>query len=51
MEHFVRIVMEKQDELVEGLDKSVFPESYVLESEQGATVFYSTSKRTKRTRS
>ena len=40
MEHFVRIVMEKQDELVEGLDKSVFPESYVLESEQGATVFH-----------
>ena len=31
MEHFVRIVMEKQDELVEGLDKSYFPESNVLE--------------------
>ena len=44
MEHFVRIVMEKQDELVEGLDKSVFPESYVLESEQGATVFYSLAR-------
>ena len=25
MEHFVRIVMEKQDELVEGLDKLPFP--------------------------
>ena len=40
MEHFVRVVMEKQDELVESLDSSIFPESYVLESEQGATVFH-----------
>ena len=40
MEHFVRVVMEKQDELTEGLDSSIFPESFVLESEQGATVFH-----------
>jgi len=40
MEHFVRVVMEKQDELTEGLDSSIFSESVVLESDQGATVFH-----------
>ena len=39
MEHFIRIVMEKQDTLSEGLNESVFPGSYVFESEQGATIF------------
>ena len=38
MEHFVRIVMEKQEVLSEGLNESVFPESYVYETEQDATV-------------
>ena len=40
MEHFVRITMEKTDQIVEGLDESIFPEHYVLESEQGATVYH-----------
>jgi len=39
MEHFIRVVMEKQDTLSEGLNESVFPGSYVFESEQGATIF------------
>ena len=38
MEHFVRIVMEKQDSLTEGLNEDVFPESYVYETQQDATV-------------
>ena len=42
--------MEKQDELVEGLDK-LHSNPCTRIKEQGATVFYSTSKRTKRTRS
>lgn len=37
MEHFVRIVMEKQ-EIVEGLNESVFPAHEIYESEQGATI-------------
>jgi hypothetical protein len=37
MEHFVRIVMEKQ-EILEGLNESVFPNHEIFESEQGATV-------------
>ena len=37
MEHFVRIVMEKQ-EIVEGLNESVFPSHEIYESDQGATV-------------
>jgi len=40
MEHFVRVVMERKDELTEALDSSIFPESYILESEQGATVYH-----------
>ena len=39
MEHFIRVVMEKQDNLNESLNESVFPGSYVFESEQGATIF------------
>jgi hypothetical protein len=39
MEHFIRVVMEKQDTLSEGLNESVFPGSYVFESDQGATIF------------
>ena len=39
MEHFIRVVMEKQDTLSEGLNESVFPGSEVMETEQGATVF------------
>ena len=38
MENFVRIVMEKNEQLNEGLDKSIFPSSDVYESAQGATV-------------
>jgi hypothetical protein len=37
MEHFVRVVMEKQ-EILEGLNESVFPTHEIFESEQGATV-------------
>jgi hypothetical protein len=37
MEHFVRIVMEKQ-ELINRLDESVFPHQEIYESAQGATV-------------
>ena len=39
MEHFVRVVMEKQETLSEGLNEDVFPNSYIYETEQGATVF------------
>jgi|TARA_B110000967_G_C18827469_1_gene532157 hypothetical protein len=38
MEHFVRIVMEKNDTLNESLDESIFPSSELYESEQGATI-------------
>ena len=40
MEHFIRVVMEKQDTLAEGLNDDVFPGSEVMETEQGATVFH-----------
>ena len=39
MEHFVRVVMEKQDNLNESLNESVFPGSIIYESEQGASIF------------
>jgi len=39
MEHFVRVVMEKQDTLSESLNESVFPGSYIYETEQETTVF------------
>jgi hypothetical protein len=38
MEHFVRIVMEKQ-ESAKQLDESIFPGTDLYESEQGATVY------------
>ena len=38
MEHFVRIVFEKDDNLNENLDESIFPNLTVLETEQGARV-------------
>jgi hypothetical protein len=38
MEHFVNIIMEKNDKLVEGLDRSIFSEQVMFETEQGATV-------------
>jgi hypothetical protein len=38
MEHFVNIVMEKNNNLTEGLDETIFPEHMVSETEQGATV-------------
>jgi len=38
MEHFVNIVMEKNNNLTESLDESIFPGNIVTESEQGATV-------------
>ena len=38
MEHFVRVIMEKQ-EGAKQLDESVFPNHLLYESEQGATVF------------
>ena len=37
MEHFVRVVMEKQD-IINGLNESVFPTHEIFESEQGATI-------------
>jgi hypothetical protein len=40
MEHFVRVVFEKQDDLTEGLDESIFPGNELLETEQGASVFH-----------
>ena len=38
MEHFVRIVMEKQ-EGASKLDESIFAEQEIFETEQGGTVF------------
>jgi hypothetical protein len=39
MEHFIRVVMEKQESLNESLNESVFPGSVIYESEQGASIF------------
>ena len=41
LEHFIRVVMEKQEILAEGLNDDVFPGSEIMETEQGATVFHS----------
>ena len=38
MDHFVNIVMEKNNKLIEGLDSSIFPENIVFETDQGASV-------------
>ena len=40
VEHFVRVVLEKNDELAESLDESVFPNNEKFETEQGATVYH-----------
>lgn len=39
MEHFVRIIFEKNDSLTESLDESVFPDNKLFETAQGAQVF------------
>lgn len=39
MEHFVRVVFEKRDDITEILDESIFPGNELLETEQGAQVF------------
>ena len=40
MEHFVRVVMEKNNNLNESLDESIFPGAELLETEQGASVYH-----------
>jgi len=40
MEHFVRVVFEKQEGLNESLDESIFPNNELLETDQGAQVFH-----------
>jgi len=40
MEHFVRVIFEKQEGLNESLDESIFPGNALLETEQGAQVFH-----------
>ena len=41
MEHFVRIVFEKDESLTESkLDESIFPGNELLETEQGASVYH-----------
>ena len=40
MEHFVRVIFEKRDGLLESLDESIFPGHSLLETEQGAKVFH-----------
>jgi len=40
MEHFVRVVMEKQDEINGMINESIFSGMELLESEQGATVIH-----------
>ena len=39
MEHFVRVVMEKNTSLNESLDESIFPGAELLETEQGGSVY------------
>ena len=40
MEHFVRIVFEKDNSLTESLDESICPGNELLETEQGASVYH-----------
>jgi hypothetical protein len=40
MEHFVRVIFEKNNSLTESLDESIFPGSELLETNQGASVFH-----------
>ena len=39
MDHFVRVIFEKQD-VVETLDESIFPGNELLETDQGANMFH-----------
>ena len=39
MEHFVRVVFEKDNNINESLDEYIFPGNELLETEQGASVF------------
>ena len=40
MEHFVRVIFEKKDDLAESLDESIFPGNELLETDQGASVYH-----------
>jgi hypothetical protein len=40
MEHFVRVIFEKDESLNESLDESIFPGNTLLETAQGASVFH-----------
>jgi len=40
MEHFVRVIFEKRDDLTESLDESIFPGNELLETDQGASVYH-----------
>lgn len=40
MDHFVRIIFEKKEEVAEGLTESVFPGLELLETERGGTAFH-----------
>jgi len=40
MEHFVRVVMEKNTSLNESLDESIFPGAELLETEQGGSAYH-----------
>jgi hypothetical protein len=40
MEHFVRVIFEKNDSLTESLDESIFSDVELLESDHGASVFH-----------
>jgi hypothetical protein len=39
MEHFVRVIFEKDDSITENLDESIFPGNQLLETEQGASAY------------
>jgi hypothetical protein len=40
MEHFVRVVFEKDNSITESLDESIFPGNDLLETDQGASVYH-----------
>ncbi len=40
MEHFVRIIFEKNNSITESLDESIFPNNELLETDQGASVYH-----------
>ena len=39
MEHFVRVIFEKDDSITENLDESIFPGNELLETDQGASAY------------